>query len=441
MSETTKNRLYLMITITNRVMGATHFLDFYRAFGAPVVFTALGRGTASNDVLSYLGLEATEKSVMFSVVTPAVKEMLMRELVDTMRIDRPGSGIAACMHLSSVGGRTALDYLISGKPDAQPDMSVKEEDLMNESGYQLIVAITNTLILFTVIAVLGVSLQLYRNGQMGVEGVLICTLSALSSFGPVVALANLGASLTQVFASADRVLDLLDEEPVTADVTDGAHTAFAGAQAEHVSFSYADEEVLHDLSLTIPEKKIVGITGRSGSGKSTFLRLLMRFWDVNTGTIRFGEEDIRRVNTATLRAQESLVTQETELFNDTIENNIRIAKRDATREEVEAACKKAALDGFIRSLPKGYDTPVGELGGALSGGERQRIGVARAFLHDAPFLLLDEPTSNLDSLNEGVILKAVRAECRDKTVLLVSHRKSTMAAADVTYSVESGRLS
>ena len=206
-------------------------------------------------------------------------------------------------------------------------------------------------------------------------------------------LANLGASLTQVFASADRVLDLLDEQPVTADVTDGTDTAFAGAAAEHVNFAYANEEVLHDLSLTIPEKKIVGITGRSGSGKYT------------------------------------------------IENNIRIAKRDATREEVKAACKKAALDGFIHSLPKGYDTPVGELGGALSGGERQRIGVARAFLHDAPFLLLDEPTSNLDSLNEGVILKAVRAECKDKTVLLVSHRKSTMAAADVSFSVESGRLS
>ena len=303
------------------------------------------------------------------------------------------------------------------------------------------VGVTNSLILFTALAVLGVSLSLYQSGQMGAEGVLICTLSALSSFGPVVALANLGASLTQVFASADRVLDLLDEEPVTADVTDGKGTAFTGAAAEHVSFSYADEQVLRDLSLTIPEKKIVGITGRSGSGKSTFLRLLMRFWDVNTGSIRFGEDDIRKVNTATLRAQESLVTQETELFDDTIENNIKIAKRNATHEEVEAACKKAALDSFIRSLPKGYETPVGELGGALSGGERQRIGVARAFLHDAPFLLLDEPTSNLDSLNVGVILKAVQAECKDKTVLLVSHRKSTMAVADLSFSVESGRLS
>lgn len=185
----------------------------------------------------------------------------------------------------------------------------------------------------------------------------------------------------------------------------------------------------------------MGITGRSGSGKSTLLRLLMRFWDVQTGSIRFGAEDIRRVNTAALRAQESLVTQETELFADTIGNNIRIAKHDAAQEEVESACKKAALDDFIRSLPKGYDTPVGELGGTLSGGERQRIGVARAFLHDAPFLLLDEPTSNLDSLNEGIILRAVRAECKDRTVLLVSHRKSTMAAADVSFSVESGRVS
>ena len=318
-------------------------------------------------------------------------------------------------------------------------LGAKQKALKYREG--LTIAITNTLILFTTLAVLGTSLWLYRRGQLGAEGVLVCTLAALSSFGPVVALANLGASLTQVFASADRVLDLLDEQPVTPEVTHGADAVFAGAEASHVSFAYGDEQVLQDVSLTIPEKKIVGITGRSGSGKSTFLRLLMRFWDVNSGTIRFGAEDIRQVNTAALRAQESLVTQETELFADTIGNNIRIARRDATQAEVEDACKKAALDDFIRSLPKGYDTPVGELGSTLSGGERQRIGVARAFLHDAPFLLLDEPTSNLDSLNEGIILRAVRSACKDRTVLLVSHRKSTMAAADISFSVESGRVS
>ena len=167
----------------------------------------------------------------------------------------------------------------------------------------------------------------------------------------------------------------------------------------------------------------------------------MRFWDVSSGSIRFGAEDIRRVNTAALREQESLVTQETELFDDTIENNIRISKRDATREEVEAACKKASIHEFIKKLPQGYETQVGELGDTLSGGERQRLGLARAFLHDAPFMLLDEPTSNLDSLNEAVILKSLEEERNGKTVVLVSHRESTMQIADVVYSVERGRMS
>lgn len=315
----------------------------------------------------------------------------------------------------------------------------KQERMKRREG--ITTAAANTVILLTALGMLAVGLWLYRQGRMTAADVLICVLAALGSFGPVVALANLAANLVQVFASADRVLDLLDEEPVTPDVTDGENVPFTGAAAEQVTFAYEGETVLRGLSLDIPENQIVGITGKSGSGKSTLLRLLMRFWDKDRGTVRFGGEDIRRVNTASLRGQESLVTQETELFNDTIENNVRIARPDATHDEVVEACKKASLHDFITSLPQGYQTNVGELGGALSGGERQRIGVARAFLYDAPFLLLDEPTSNLDSLNEGVILKAVQRECSKKTVLLVSHRKSTMAVAQTVYSVESGRLS
>ena len=305
----------------------------------------------------------------------------------------------------------------------------------------LTTAVTNTVILLTALTVLGTTLVLCRNGAVGGEAVLICTLSALGSFGPVVALANLAANLVQVFASADRVLDLLEENPITPEVTNGGNTAFTGAAADHVTFAYGQETILNDLSLTVPKGQIVGITGKSGSGKSTLLRLFMRFWDAGSGKITFGGADIRSVNTAALRSQESFVTQDTELFADTIENNVRIANRNATHEQVVEACQKASLHDFITSLPQGYGTQVGELGGALSGGERQRIGVARAFLHDAPFVLMDEPTSNLDSLNEGVILKAVKEECRDKTVLLVSHRASTMAVANTVYSVESGRVS
>ena len=186
---------------------------------------------------------------------------------------------------------------------------------------------------------------------------------------------------------------------------------------------------------------MVGITGRSGSGKSTLLRLLMRFWDADGGAVRVSGRDVREVNTGDLRRMEGFVTQETHLFRDSIASNLRIGKRDATQAELEAACKKASVHEFILSLPKGYDTPVGELGDTLSGGERQRLGLARAFLHDAPFLLLDEPTSNLDSLNEGVILRSLQSERGGRTVVLVSHRASTMAVADEVYAAQEGRVS
>lgn len=198
---------------------------------------------------------------------------------------------------------------------------------------------------------------------------------------------------------------------------------------------------MSDFSMEIPKNQIIGVIGKSGSGKSTFLKLLMRFWQTDAGTIQISEKSIDTVNTTDLRRMESYMTQETQLFHDSITNNVRVAKPDASMEEIENACKKASLHDFILSLPKGYETAVGELGDTLSGGERQRIGLARAFLHDADLMLLDEPTSNLDSLNEGVILKALKEEQKDKTVVLVSHRESTMRIADCVCSVENGRMS
>ena len=319
--------------------------------------------------------------------------------------------------------------------DAQTDALSQTEAHMKRTAGKNTAAVNTTILLFD-LAMLFLSAHL-----AGFEGCLIATLAMMSSFGPVVSLAALGATLQNTFAAGNRVLDILDESPVAPDVTGKANVEFHGAAAENVSFSYGGEQILEDLSLSIPEGKVIGITGRSGSGKSTLLKLFMRFWPVTEGKVTVSGKSVDEINTENLRDMESFVTQQTHLFHDSIRKNLCIAKLDATEEEIIAACKKASVHDFIMGLPKGYDTEVGELGDTLSGGERQRLGLARAFLHNAPFLLLDEPTSNLDSLNEAVILKALQTECQDKTVILVSHRKSTMGIADTVYSVERGRLS
>lgn len=319
--------------------------------------------------------------------------------------------------------------------DAQTDALSQTEAHMKRTAGKNTAAVNTTILLFD-LAMLFLSAHL-----VGFEGCLIATLAMMSSFGPVVSLAALGATLQNTFAAGNRVLDILDESPVAPDVTGKTNVEFHGAAAENVSFSYGGEQILEDLSLSIPEGKVIGITGRSGSGKSTLLKLFMRFWPVMEGKVTVSGKSVDEINTKNLRDMESFVTQQTHLFHDSIRKNLCIAKLDATEEEIIAACKKASVHDFIMGLPKGYDTEVGELGDTLSGGERQRLGLARAFLHNAPFLLLDEPTSNLDSLNEAVILKALQTECQEKTVILVSHRKSTMGIADTVYSVERGRLS
>ena len=301
--------------------------------------------------------------------------------------------------------------------------------------------VTGTVILIFDLIMLLASAALYKNGSIDFAGTVIPTIALMSSFGPTVALSNLGSTLQNTFAAGTRVLDILEESPAVEEISDGQDIEFSGAGAQNVTFSYGGDVILKDLSVDIPKASVIGITGASGSGKSTLLKLFMRFWDTKEGQIRISDTDISKINTESLRNAESFVTQETHLFHDSIKNNIRIAKTNATDKEIEEACKKASVHDFIMTLKDGYDTPVGELGDTLSGGERQRIGIARAFLHDAPFMLLDEPTSNLDSLNEAIILKSLDTEKNDKTVFLVSHRKSTMRIADRIYSVEHGRMS
>ncbi|MGN0314379.1 MAG: thiol reductant ABC exporter subunit CydC [Fusicatenibacter sp.] len=302
-------------------------------------------------------------------------------------------------------------------------------------------SLTNMTILIFSFGMLFVMLAAFRGGRVTFDQMLISVIAMMGSFGPVVALANLSNNLNQTLASGERVLSVLEETPQVEEITGKETTDFEGATVEHVDFSYEEEQILNDYSISLPKGKIVGICGASGSGKSTLLKLLMRFWDPDRGHVLVSEKDVREINTANLRNMESYVTQETYLFHDTIAGNIAVGKPGASREEIVEAAKKASIHDFIMTLPNGYDTRVGELGDSLSGGEKQRIGIARAFLHDAPCLLLDEPTSNLDALNEGMILKSLRQTCREKTVVLVSHRKSTMNLADVVYEMENGRVS
>ena len=370
--------------------------------------------------------------------------------------------------------------------DRSRKLAGMQEDLSRMEGSQR--SFTNLMILLASFGMLALTIHLYYGkGEIGFDGILTCTIAMMGSFGPVVALSSLSNNLNQTLASGERVLSLLEEKPLVEEIPDGIEfhavgrfndvekqdeperitagmyvkvwekdgayssdsekienesvVGFTGAEVSHVTFAYEDETILNDYSLKLAPGKITGIHGASGSGKSTLLKLLMRFWDVSAGSIFVDSRNVKEIPTRRLRDLESYVTQETHLFHDSIANNIAIAKPGATREEIMAAAKKASINDFIMTLPKGYDTEVGELGDTLSGGEKQRIGIARAFLHDSPLLLLDEPTSNLDSLNEGIILKSLKEDNANRTVVLVSHRTSTMNVADVVYEMENGRVS
>ncbi|MDG6881563.1 Probable ABC transporter ATP-binding protein HI_0664 [Phocoenobacter uteri] len=317
----------------------------------------------------------------------------------------------------------------------QAFLKIKQQEGKVRSYTEIAVSAFNIVILFA-------GLILFYYQQIDFAGLLVAVILLMSSYGPVIALSNLSSNLLQTLASGERVLTLLNETPDLEDVVDSTDLDnVEQITVENLSFAYEDEKILSDLNLTINKGEIVGIHGRSGSGKSTLLKLIMRFYDPQSGKITINQTALPQINTASLRDHIAYITQQTYIFNESIYENILMANRSATKEQVIEASKKASLHDFIMSLPEGYDTKVTELGNNLSDGEKQRIGIARAFLHNASIILLDEPTSNLDSLNEAIILQSLQKVKQDKLIILVSHRASTMAICDQVIEIENGRMS
>ncbi len=302
-------------------------------------------------------------------------------------------------------------------------------------------AATELCVSLFILAVLTIGIMLTVSDNLSVGKMVIGVTAAFGSFGPVIAISALPGNLTQTFAAGDRVLNLLSEKPAVTPIENGENIEYEKLNVKDLSFSYDDKtEVLSDICMNSKKGEIIGIVGESGCGKSTFLKLLLRFWEKKSGEINYNGTDIDRINTNSLLSNVTMVSQVTYLFDETIEDNLKIAKPDATTEEIENACKLASVHEFIKTLPDGYQTKVGALGDNLSAGEKQRIGLARAFLRGSSLILLDEPTSNVDSINEGIILKALKEQKNQKSIILVSHRESTMAIADRIYRVNGGRM-
>ncbi len=318
------------------------------------------------------------------------------------------------------------------------DMELSNKHIKND--INIFSCITNGVILLSGVTMLFTGILLYQQGSIEIQAIIISTISIFASFGATVSLSNLGVGLTQTFASANRVIDILEEQPLIDEVVDGIDIDFKEATLHNVSFGYNQDKIIDDFSYKIENNKIIGIYGKSGCGKSTLLKLLMRFYDIDSGELSLNDNNIKNINTSSLRKNQSFVIQDTHIFHDSIKNNIKIANINASDNEVIEACQKASLHDFIMSLEDGYDTKITELGENLSGGQRQRIGIARAFLHPAKMILLDEPTSNLDSINESIILKSLK-EVKDKTIMLVSHRDSTMNICDEVIRFDSNRQS
>ncbi len=433
----------------NLVSIVTSDIELLEVFYAHTISPVLIAFIVSICMTAFIALQSWQLAIIaavaYIVIGVAVPLVFSRGVSQAGRAMRDQLGDANSFVLESLRGLVEILQYRQGEQRCEAmlsrtdSLSVAEQKLKDRNAIST--AVTGALVLAFDLAMITFAYILFAQGELGFGQAVLAIIALMSSFGPVIAVAALGTTLQQTIASGARVLDLLDEKPQCSDITDGRDIAFEGAAVRDVTFSYQEEIILQNVSVSFEPNTVVGISGKSGSGKSTLLKLLMRFWDPNSGEVEMSGVNLRKVNTDSLRANEGYMTQDTHLFDGSIADNIMLARPDASREELEAACAKASLSELIERLPQGLDTQVGELGGALSGGERQRVGLARVFLHDAPLVLLDEPTSNLDALTEASVLKSLSDFREGKTIVLVSHRASTCAFADLSYSVDRGRVS
>lgn len=387
----------------------------------------------------YLSLAALVSYIIIGIILPIISSKL---LSDTGVRYRKSFASFNSYYLDSIKGVNDI-VLNNAMDDRNKEVNSKSDELLAEtkklkhkSG--ITEAISYAFVSLSLIGVLILGLYLSDKNIITIPKMIMGLVAIFGSYGPVIALSALPQNLTQTFASGDRVLDLLEEKPVVREIKDGKNFSFLDLKVNNLSFKYDEASVLNNVNLEVKRGQIVALVGPSGCGKSTLLKLLLRFYETNSGDILYNNISINDINTSSLLDNVTLVSQQTYLFDDTIKENIKIAKYDATDEEIIEAAKKASIHEFIESLPDKYDTKVGQLGDNLSAGEKQRIGLARAFLSNAPLILLDEPTSNVDSINEGIILKSLKDQKENKSIILVSHRESTTAIADRIYRIKGG---
>ena len=419
---------------------------FYAHTISPIMIAILVDGTVTILVsvigTPVLGLIAFAAYLIIGIAVPFTSGALLAE--EGMEYRRQFAD-SSSYFLDSVKG--IRDIVLNGRQNDRGEELDRQSAYMNgrtvsiKNKSALTGAISNLIVSAAILLSTYAAVRFVIAGQLAVSHAIVALVLVFSSFGPVLSLASLPSNLTQTFASGDRILDFMEEKPVVAENESGRDFSFEELAVEDLSFSYEETPVLEHASLTVPKGSITGLVGPSGCGKSTLLKLMLRFYDPDSGSVKYNGIDLREIRTASLRENVTMVSQDTWLFDDTILNNLLFVRPEASMEEVREACRKASIDGFISSLPNGYHTEAGLLGDSLSAGEKQRIGLARAFLSGAPLILLDEVTSNVDAINEGIILKSLRDAAGERTIVLVSHRESTVSICDRVYRVSNGKIS